>query len=316
MPAPRCTDGEFIKLFQHLGSPSLVAKKLGMSERAVFSRRRAIEARIGKPLASWNSLNKAYRDDANHGRYHISVDDGHVIVFSDAHYWPGIITTAHRALLHFCKIAKPVAVINNGDSFDGATISRYPRIGWDSRPSVIHELNVNKERLGEIVQAYPLALHPWNLGNHDARYETRLAAAAPEYESVEGFALKDHFPAWVPTWTTWINHDVVVKHRYKGGIYAARNNTLWAGKHIVTGHDHKGWYMPFSDYNGTRYGIDAGTLASPYGPQFCDYTEDNPVDWQECFVILTFRAGRLMQPEYVRTVADGVVEFRGEEIAV
>jgi hypothetical protein len=316
MVAPACTDEQFTKLFQELGSPTLVAQKLGMTDRAVMGRRRAVEARTGVKLASWNSLNPGYRDKDNHGRYHCSIKDGHVFIFSDAHYWPGIVSTAHRALVHFCKLVRPAIVINNGDSFDGASISRYPRIGWDDRPSVIQELEANTARLGEIEEASPNALRTWNLGNHCARMETRLAAAAPEFEGVKGFSLKDHFPSWIPAWATWINEEVVVKHRFKGGVYAARNNTLWAGKHIVTGHDHKGWYMPMSDYNGTRYGIDAGTLAKPYGAQFTDYTEDNPVDWQECFVILTFKDGRLMQPEHVRTVSDGVVEFRGELISV
>ena len=108
----------------------------------------------------------------------------------------------------------------------------------------------------------------WTLGNHDGRFETRLATVAREYAELHGVSLKDHFPAWGACWAAWINNDVVVKHRYKGGVHATHNNTMWAGKTIVTGHLHSAKVTPFDDYDGTRYGVDCGCLADPYGDQF------------------------------------------------
>jgi hypothetical protein len=102
------------------------------------------------------------------------------------------------------------------------------------------------------------------LGNHDARFENRLAANAPQYEQVHGFSLKDHFPAWRPCWAVW-NGSTVIKHRYKGGVHATHNNTVNSGVNIVTGHLHSLKVTPFDDYNGTRYGVDTGTLADPQG---------------------------------------------------
>ena len=65
------------------------------------------------------------------GRLHDTIEDGYIFVFSDAHYWPGEASTAHRGLLKLAKEPKPKIVVCNGDAFDGASISRHPRIGWD-----------------------------------------------------------------------------------------------------------------------------------------------------------------------------------------
>lgn len=70
------------------------------------------------------------------------------------------------------------------------------------------------------------------------------------------------------------------------------------------------------DYNGTRWGVDTGTLADVNGPQFDDYTEDNPKSWRSGFVILTWHHGRLMWPEIVRVWADNLIEYRGQIVDV
>jgi hypothetical protein len=113
---------------------------------------------------------------------------------------------------------------------------------------------------------------------------------------------------------------VVVKHRFKGGIHATHNNTLWAGKTIVTGHLHSLKVTPLSDYNGTRWGIDTGTLADPAsntegGPQF-HYNEDNPQNHRSGFIVLTFKDGQLLWPEVCNVIDQNHVSFRGEVIRV
>jgi hypothetical protein len=69
------------------------------------------------------------------------------------------------------------------------------------------------------------------------------------------------------------------------------------------------------DYNGIRWGVDAGTLADIYGPQF-SYLEDGPRSWVSGFVRLKWVSGRLLTPELIRVVEPGIVEFRGELIEV
>jgi hypothetical protein len=156
----------------------------------------------------------------------------------------------------------------------------------------------------------------WQLGNHDARFETRLAAAAPEYEGIKGFHLKDHFPRWNPCWSVWVNDELVIKHRYHNGIHAVYNNTLKSGKSVVTGHLHSLKVTPFTDYNGTRFGVDGGTLADPYSEQFTGYMEDNPRNWVSGFIVVTFHKGRMLEPEKASVWDENHMQFRGTIIEV
>jgi predicted phosphodiesterase len=245
------------------------------------------------------------------GRLQTTLEDGYILVGSDCHYFPGIVSTAHRAFVKLCKEIRPALVVLNGDVFDGSTISRHPRIGWDSKPTVAQELAAVDERTREIEEAAGTRELFWLLGNHDARYETFLAAHAPEFQNVDGFTLKSHFPAWKPGWSLHINDDIVIKHSFRGGVHATYNNTLHSGKTLVTGHLHKLQVTPFSDYNGRRFGVDCGTMAAPYGPQFSDYTQLNPVNWASGFVILTLWRGRLLWPSIVHVLDEvqGLVEW-------
>lgn len=252
------------------------------------------------------------------GRISLQLKNGVAIIGSDAHYWPGKPTTAHRAFVQFCKSIKPDIVIMNGDVIDAATISRHPPIGWESFPTVQEELEVAAERLEEIENVTKNAERIWTLGNHDARFETRLATVAKEYAGVHGVHLKDHFPKWKPAWSVEIGgqHGAVVKHRFKGGANAASSNALWSGRTIVTGHLHRLGVNAISDYNGTRWGVESGMLADPFSPAFKGYTEDNSLSWQSGFVVLTWKAGRLLWPELVHVVKPGLVEWRGSEYKV
>jgi hypothetical protein len=246
----------------------------------------------------------------------LEVKNGTVLVGSDAHYWPGFVSTAHKAFVHLCRDLQPKAVVMNGDVMDFPAISRHAPIGWENRPKVADEIEAAKRRLGEIETAAPNAKRYWPLGNHDARFESKLAQVAPEYANVHGIHLKDNFPYWHPCWALLVNSDVVIKHRLRGGVHARHNNTLHAGKTIVTGHLHALGVTPFSDLNGTRWGVDTGTLADPYGPQFENYTEQGPLNWRSGFAVLTFKDGQLLDPEIVRVIGERKVSFRGEVIRV
>jgi hypothetical protein len=313
MPKPRCADAEFVTLFESVGAKA-TADRLEMTERNVYERRRNIEQKIGIPLiAPTESRRHNFKfDPSKHPeRIHWDIRNGTVLVASDCHYWPGIVSTAHRAFVHFCKELKPVGVIMNGDVLDGAAVSRHPS-GWEERPSIAQEIECANERLDEIVQAAGRKCKlAWPLGNHDARLELRIATVAPELAKMRGVHLKDHFShRWEPCWSVWINNEVVVKHRLKGGIHATHNNTVASGKTMVTGHLHSLKVTAYTDYNGDRWGVDTGTLADIYGPQFL-YIEDSPRNWRSGFAVLTFVDGELLQPELVRVCGDGRVDFRG-----
>lgn len=321
MPVPKGTaipasqrikDKDFKEMFVSIG-PNAMARETGMNLANIFGRRRAIELREGIVLTPPTKGGHVQQLDKHSAAVNIQIQDGHILIGSDSHYWPGVVTTAHRAFLEFAKEFQPKVIIKNGDEADFPQISRHAPIGWEERPKLSVEIDNLKAMLSEIETVSPKSRLVWPLGNHDARFETRLATVAPEYANVHGVHLKDNFPRWEPCWAAFVNKDTVVKHRLKGGVHATRNNTLNAGRTMVTGHLHSLKVTPLSDYNGTRWGVDCGTMADPYGPQFYNYTELNPLDWRSGFVLLTFVGGKLLWPEPVWVSGPDTIQFRGKE---
>lgn len=354
MATPHLPEDEFIRLFEELG-PARVAELSGAAQRTVFARRASLERKLGRTINGPDKVN-AYRFEADqHPEWvHLVLQDGVVIVGSDAHYLPNKATTAHRAMVHFVRTLRPVAVIENGDVIDAPTIGRHPPIGWEHRPSLVSEIFAAQERLEELMLATakrpitPPALKEeridyvdrakfiqqklvsqgvrtrfiWPIGNHDARFNTRLATQAPEYAKVKGVHLKDHFPTWEACWACHVNPQTTgwteIKHRWKGGVHAPFNNAKESGVHFATGHDHSLAVAVFTNRRQTVFGIDTGTLADPNGPQFVNYTESNPKNWRSGFQVLTYHQGELMWPEPVWVMDEklGLVCFRGQVIQV
>lgn len=209
-----CSDPDFISLFENHGAAE-TARLLGIGIRTVYARRVKLEKKLGRQLTSPDKA-RATRFQVKHPhRVEYGLENGTVLIGSDAHYWPGFISTAHKGFVHFARKLKPKIVCMNGDAFDGASISRFPPINWEDCPSVADEIEACKDRMGEIQKAAKNAKLVWTLGNHDGRFETTLATHAKEYAGMHGVHLKDHFPHWEPAWSLWINDDVVIKHRYK-----------------------------------------------------------------------------------------------------
>jgi hypothetical protein len=312
------SEEQFLETWNRLKSAKLVAEELGVTERAAHSRRRRLEEKHGTALKV-EDQRWVYRQHIFPNAVDLGIENGTVIVFSDAHFWPSIRSTAFKALLYAIETYAPKAVICNGDAFDGAAISRHPPMGWEKLPSVIQELNACKAMLGEVSETAKTIRHNvkliWTMGNHDARFAARLAANAPQYVQTPGFRLEDHFEAWQFAWSVWLTKEVIVKHRYKGGVHATHNNTVGAGTSIVTGHLHSLKVTPYADYNGNRFGVDTGTLADPYGPQF-SYSEHNPLNHRSGFAMLTLKDGQLLWPELFHVWNKDHVEFRGEIIQV
>jgi len=320
MANPNVSDAEFMELWKTHQSTTAIQKIIGGNLRTLQRRRAGLEAKYGVLMEAKNLHGRPERPKSAYERKQLGVLNGVGIVFSDAHYWPGIVTTAHKGLLWAIKEFKPAFVVCNGDALDGASISRFSPSGVAGKePTLIEELKACQERLSEVEEAAKEARHNVKLvytwGNHDARFNARLAANAPQFAETYGFKLEDHFPNWEFCMTCWATDDVIIKHRYKGGVHATHNNTATAGKSIVTGHLHSLKVTPYADYNGNRFGVDTGTLAEPYGPQF-SYGEDNPLNHRSGFAILTFNNGKLLWPELVHKWDEDQVEFRGQIINV
>lgn len=313
-PRARSSDEDFINQYRTIG-PAELAKRVGVTPRNIFGRRRALERKYQIQINAPSGQTIFSVANYPH-RATIDVPEGHVLVGSDAHIWPGPASTAMRAFIAFSKRLKPKAVVLNGDVLDLPRISRHPPIGWEDQPSPQEEIEAAQDLLHKLEMSAGRCRKIWTLGNHDQRFETRLATVAPEYARVAGVHLKDHFPLWEPCWSVWVNSDVVIKHRFKSGDHAPFNNALRSGKTMVTGHLHSAKVMPFTDYGGTRYGVDTGSLADPMHKAFVDYTEDNPKNWRAGFVVLTFKDGQLLFPELVLVTDKDHVQFRGELIKV
>lgn len=315
MPSYFLSDKEFIAEWKKIGSPQKFATIHKMDVRSVYNRRRSIESRLQIELPTFNddrvSVEKKIAQTEGHTRRGMDIEKGRVIVFSDAHFWPDITTTAYKALLEVIKEFKPTAIVCNGDAFDGAGISRHPRMDFDKLPSVKEELEACQHYMGGIEAVAKGAKLFWPLGNHDQRFTANIVNFLPAYEGVPGTSLREYFPLWQPCWSFWINEDTCIKHRWKGGWTGGRSNSLNSGVNMITGHTHALNVIGVTDYNGTRWGVQTGTLADPHGQQF-NYTEDAPKDWMSGFIMLTFDRSKLLQPEMIRVWGEDEVEFRGE----
>jgi len=316
-------EDDFVEAYRALGANAL-AKKLNTNVQSLRKRRARVERKLGitieGPQAKRNrgsGYQKIPAPRATH-RIELNIPDGIVLVASDAHYWPGEVTLMHKALLAMCKEMRPKAIILNGDVMDLPRASRHAAIGWEKRPEIHEEIEWAQEKTYEIALACGRGTRKiWTMGNHDARFESRLANLAPEYAKVHGVHLKDHFPTWEPAWSTYINNDTLIKHRFRGGIHKVHNNLLWTGGNIVTGHVHSPQVLALTYYNDrTIWGMDSGMLGDPGARTFVDYTEDSPKNWRSAFGVLTFVHGRLLQPELVLKWDDSHIQFRGKIIPV
>lgn len=323
MPPPKLTDQQFREAWIACGGQAAVlAKQHGYTGvRGVYDRRNHLEQKYGWHLPSGGAHSGFNRGDAGQPandylkRHTVDSFTGVCVVFSDAHYHPGIgATVAHRAMLEVIRDLKPKMIVANGDIFDGARLSRFPRNGWEEQPRVTDELAEVQERMAEIRHACRSANLIRTVGNHCIRYDRHLATHASDLEGVQGMRLADHLPAWKECMSVFVNGHTMIKHRFNGGIHAAYNNTLKAGTNIVTGHTHLLEVKPWGDYRGRRYGVQTGALADPDAPAF-QYIEDAPTAWCSGFAVLTYdKHGNLLPPELCEVI-DGVAVFRGKAVA-
>lgn len=314
MSHPKVSDQDFIATYRAAATAAEVGRIIGMCERRVLARRRLLEARHGITI---NTAVRATKDLQKQIEQRHCMDfEGVMVVFSDAHFWPGRMSRANKALLRVLPVLKPKMINANGDILDGSTISRHHRIGWQKLPMLHEELEETQQRMAEIAKAYPRALRRIQPGNHDMRFDGYLSNIAPSMEGIAGSSLWQHFPNWEVSLSLMLNGNTMIKHRYHSSLHAPMQNAIKSGVNMVTGHLHRLHYDVWGDYKGHRFGIDTGTLCEVTGPQML-YGEDNPTPGSSGFVVLTFKkGGLLLDPEFARLREDGKVYFRGEAIGI
>ncbi|NBQ80363.1 MAG: hypothetical protein EBT99_17475, partial [Betaproteobacteria bacterium] len=186
-----CTEDEFIAIWKRLGSATLVAQEVGISLRQTQERRRSIQNRRGISLDTFNDQRSYKLLHSENKIRSIANIEGPVIVFSDAHFMPNETSVAFEALIKVIKKIKPTMIIANGDILDGATISKYGPEGWQTKPTLKQELESVQYHMDAIVKACKglgVILHR-TIGNHDIRFEKRLAGLVPEYKDISGTTL-------------------------------------------------------------------------------------------------------------------------------
>jgi hypothetical protein len=315
MAARKVQDEALLEVMKLTTSPTELAKVFGMSVRAIQIRMRHIGV---PPLGHKSQARLTPVQHESIGRLKVDITDGRIVVFSDAHFQPGCISTANRALLKMLPDLRPAVVVCNGDALDGAGISRWTKMFGAEPPTPAAELRAVDERMDEIADAAKGAKRIWTLGNHDIRLHSYIQSAAPALADMDAMDLRRLFPRWEFAWSLWVNDNTIIKHRFRGGMYAPANNVRGAlGMSFVTGHLHSLKVMPLSAYadKPTSYGVDTGMLAEPEWEAF-GYREDSPADWRSGFVVMTWRGGRLLWPEVVSVLSEGRVEFRGEVLDV
>lgn len=313
MPAPKVDEATFVALWYQHGGAAGVSKATGVGVRQVLERRKRLEDRLGIQLVQTSRPELAHQTQRHSQlRREIEIADGVVMVASDAHYTPGEPTEAHQAFVKLAGKLKPAAIVMAGDIMDLASMSRHGRSSWEHVHSVKEEIQSAQDRMGEIVMASPRSKRFLLWGNHDAgRFERFLANNASMMAGMPGMTIAEHFPEWSYHGSLMVNGEVMFKHFWHTGVHGAYNNVIKSGVSMVTGHTHKLLVRPYTDYRGTRYGIECGCLADPDDHQF-DYGMDSPKDHRSGFVVLTFKAGKLLPPETCEVVPGVGAVFRGE----
>ncbi len=170
--ASAIADLEIISAMKRFGSTKLAAEHVGMSVRALAQRKAKIQIERGIALPAYSAPQESKRNTyipENRRVIEHRVDNGHVFIASDCHYWPGESTVAHKAFVKLLTEFKAQTCILNGDCFDGARISRHPTLMNTNPPTPKQEIEACQDRLDEIANASKNATKLWTYGNHDVR---------------------------------------------------------------------------------------------------------------------------------------------------
>jgi hypothetical protein len=323
---PHITDAQIVESWDRHHSAVAVSKELNLSVRTIQRRRRDIENKQNIILPATHLVSNvalsehvakailSQRRDVNR----LELQNGTILVGSDAHYTPDHVPIAHQALIRVIHDlgSEVVAVILNGDILDGGGIGRHAPQNWKKPLTVKQELEAVQARLADIEQAIlPGTKLMRTYGNHCMRFDAKLASMVPQFEGVPGMLLREHIPGWMDSERIDINNDTVVIHDWHFGVHSGWNDVLKGGCNVITGHTHELSAKAHKGFKNTHYGVKTGMLADDYQQQF-DYRLSKPgMNWQSGFAILTWVNGMMLHPEFCAVRDDGRAYFRGKWVA-
>jgi hypothetical protein len=305
------TDDQWLEAWHAAGgSPTTMARALGVSERNIYTRRDRME---GKGHSLKTNKNNHRKQTAVPWTYQatldVSVSPGSVLIGGDCHFWPDQNPDIWQAFVKVAHWLKPKAIILNGDVIDGTRISRHPRLRNQATPRLVDEINAALLRLQELPSA---GRKLWTIGNHDQRIDNYLANQAPEMDDFAG-GLADRFSDWAFGYSVLLNGNTEVRHMFAGGVHAAYNNAVKTGINIVTNHTHGSEVRSIVDRRGTRYAIETGMLNDPHAAQF-EFDQGAVRRCAPGFAVLTYdEDGQMMPPERCELFR-GRPHFRGYDV--
>ena len=89
MPSPKCSDEDFIELWNKHKSGTKVANELNADVRSTMHRRKRIEKKYNIKLEAVQGGQPRMVIPENKVRTNLTIENGTIIVGSDCHYWPG-----------------------------------------------------------------------------------------------------------------------------------------------------------------------------------------------------------------------------------
>src|SRR5689334_791981 len=106
MGARKASDDEIIAAYRETGGDvGLAADRVGLSVRVVHGRLADFERRSGTSVRIGRASRVVVTRDTRPNI--IDLQDGVVFVASDAHYWPGEVSAAHRGFVKLIKKMGP-----------------------------------------------------------------------------------------------------------------------------------------------------------------------------------------------------------------
>ena len=231
-----------------------------------------------------------------------------MLVFSDAHF-EGHETPSYKIMLSvlkdLIKTRQLKLIVANGDIMDLSVLSKFAKYHTEIRPqerTVQQEIWDSQEQLLKIQRIIDKPKYPIKqiatFGNHETRLSKAAAAWGRAFEDLEAFKIQNLFPDWEWAMSHLVDDTVMIKHRMRGGIHTAYQNSMRAGMHIVTGHTHQLNSRTFNTYTTSSMAIQTGHLSQAYHP----YLEDNVAnDWNNGFAVITIDPQeKTVHPELVQ----------------
>lgn len=244
----------------------------------------------------YNKVTRTERENLPPLTNHVDITDHPycMLVFSDAHF-EGHETPSYKIML---KVLKDLmkdrqlkCVVANGDILDLSILSHFAKFHTEIRPkerTVQQEILDTQAQLSKIQKLINSAKYPIKqlatFGNHETRLSKACMSWGRAFEDFEGFKIQNLFPDWEWAMSHLVDDTVLIKHRMRGGIHTAYQNSMRAGIHIITGHTHQLNARTFNTYTTSSMSIQTGHLSQSYHP----YLEDTIAnDWNNGFAVIT-----------------------------